>query len=178
VIFDVLTESVLEFFREVEDVGVDGVRLMIAVVSAVPVDVGLQYDQSQGECDGVAAERQQQETRVAPRVCLVGDASAGVNGGGFVEQDLVVHVYLRLLHTVTAIQQFHGSARSGEGVGPEFACVNSVPSPPLVFPKPIWHGESALEAYGQWRRYVPRLTIDGDVAIHFLEQRGRGSVFG
>jgi hypothetical protein len=57
-VFNVLAESVFEFFCEVQHVGVDRVRLMVAVVSAVPVDVGLKQDQSQGKRTGVTAECQ------------------------------------------------------------------------------------------------------------------------
>jgi hypothetical protein len=60
-----MAESLPELFCEVEHVGVDRVRLMVTVVSAVPVDVGLEHDQSQCERDGVAAEGQEKEGREA-----------------------------------------------------------------------------------------------------------------
>jgi hypothetical protein len=57
-VFDVLAKSLLEFLSQVEDVRVDEMRLVLAVVSAVLVDVGLEQDQSQCECYRVAAGRQ------------------------------------------------------------------------------------------------------------------------
>jgi riboflavin synthase alpha subunit len=61
VVFDVTAKRSLQLLSQKEYVGVDGVRLMVAIVSAMPIDVSLQEDQPQSEGYRKTAKRQQQE---------------------------------------------------------------------------------------------------------------------